>query len=67
LDLKPLGVLFRSKKPAFFQGRSVPNIIIPNRDNLRLNYPLKYPDWPFAVVIYTVLENWESKSYRKEG
>jgi hypothetical protein len=30
-----------------------------------MNYPLMYPDYPFAIVIYIVLENKGRETYRK--
>jgi hypothetical protein len=68
LDPKQLKAVFSSKKPeyrTFFPEKVFLNMVIPNGDNLRLNYPLKYRDYPFAIVTYTVFENWASKSYRK--
>jgi hypothetical protein len=52
---------------AIFPEKIVLNNIIPNRDNSRMNYPLGYPDYLFAVVIYIVLENKGSESYKEEG
>jgi hypothetical protein len=31
-----------------------------------MNYPLMYPDYPFAIVIYIVLENKGKETYRKQ-
>jgi hypothetical protein len=52
-DLKPLKAVFSSKKPeyrAFFPEKVVLNMIVLIRDNLRADYLLKYPDYPFAIV-----------------
>ena len=57
-DLIGLKALLCSKKPELrliFPEKIVLKSIIPNRDNLRMNYPLKYPDPPFANEIYTFL------------
>jgi len=32
-----------------------------------MNYPLMYPDYPFAIVIYIVLENKGRETYRKKA
>jgi hypothetical protein len=31
-----------------------------------MNYPLMYPDYSFAIVIYIVLENKGKETYRKK-
>ena len=41
-------------------------MIIPNRDNSGINYPQGYPGSRFSVVIYTILKNRGSESYRKK-
>jgi hypothetical protein len=32
-----------------------------------MNYPLMYPDYPFAIVTYIVLENKGRETYGKEA
>ena len=48
-----------------FPEKMVLRNMIWNRDNLRMNYPLGYPDCLFAVVIYIVFKNKGSESFRK--
>jgi hypothetical protein len=61
--------LFCPKRPecgAIFPQKIILDIIMPNRDNSRINYRQIHPSYLFAMVIYTALRKKGSESYRKE-